>query len=181
MKRKMVAALFTAVALVGGTFCLNVQAEERPAVEITVDKAAEGEVTIVESGSCGESVSYQLDSEGTLTISGTGGMYSYELSGEGVSPFYNREDIKKVVMDEGVTSIGKYSFYMCVNLSDVTLPSTVTSMNQGAFMYCKGLPNITLPEKITWIGESAFEECDSLKSITIPNGVKIINNSTFSD
>ncbi len=78
-----------------------------------------------DSGTCGENLTWVLDDAGTLTISGTGEMYRYEWRG---SPFYKKDSVKSVIIDDGVTSIGEYALECCGNLTSITLAESVTSI-----------------------------------------------------
>ena len=85
----------------------------------------------VQTGSCGDNVKYSLDtSTGVLTISGTGDMYSY-------GPFYENTNIKSVIIENGVTSIGSYVFYKCTRLTSVTIPNSVKSLGDNALCSVK--------------------------------------------
>ncbi len=110
----------------------------------------------------------------TLT-KGTGEMCNY-VAGPIVptsymfTPWYiNREHIKNLVIENGVTSIGNYAFYNCNGLTSITLPDSVTSIGTGAFEACTGLTIITIPDSVTTIGNQAFDGCTGLKSILIMN------------
>ena len=130
------------------------------------------------SGSCGENVTYSLvESTGTLTISGTGAMNDYYYSDVPWKAYSS--SIKKVVINNSVTSIGKYAFYGCTGLTSVTIPNSVTSIKQHAFYGCTGLTSITIPNSVTSIGDEAFRDCSGLTSITIPNSVTSIGNNAF--
>ncbi len=90
-----------------------------------------GEITI-KVYSCGENLNWELDSAGKLTISGTGSIDS--LSSPSKSPWYSAaEDITSVVIEDGVTSIGDYTFYYCSNLETVTIPVSVTEIGFCVF------------------------------------------------
>ena len=83
--------------------------------------------TIVESGECGaqgDNVKWTLDSDGTLTISGTGEMgdYNYLDSIPSIPWYNNRSRIKTVIINDGVTSIGDFAFYECSKLTSVNIP-----------------------------------------------------------
>ena len=135
------------------------------------------------SGTCGKTASDQVnwsyvESTKTLTIAGTGAMADYDLSS---TPWYSnyRKDIKTIVIESGVTSIGKYAFASCKNLSSVTIPTSVTSIGIGSFQNCESLSSITIPSSVTSIGDLAFSYCMSLLSITIPSSVTSIGNMVF--
>ena len=134
---------------------------------------------IYDSGSCGENVTWTLTADGTLTISGTGAMTDYTYDSR--SPWYScRTYIKRVVMQQGVTSIGDYAFAYCVSLTSVTIPDGVTSIGDSAFSGCAALTSVTIPGSVTSIGGGAFSGCTSLTSVAIPSSVTEIGGSAFS-
>ena len=104
--------------------------------------------TIVETGNCGNKATYTLDSDGVLTISGSGAIWNWA--------FLGWEDIKTVVIQKNITSIGCDTFEGCSSLTSITIPNSMTC--------------------IEWY---AFADCDSLSSITIPNSVTSIDNYAF--
>ena len=133
--------------------------------------------TVVASGNCGEGVGWELDSEGTLTISGNGSMYDY--GDTGVPWISYCDDIQTVVIEDGVTSISPDSFYECIALTSVTIGNSVTTIGNYAFWLCSALTSVTIPNSVTTIGKYAFDGCTSLTSVTIPNSVSTIGNSAF--
>ena len=134
----------------------------------------------VASGTCGDNLSWVLDDTGTLTISGTGAMPNWTSSSN--APWYaKRSSIKRVVIADGVTSIGSYAFfYHYIGLSSVTIPDSVTSIGRSAFDNCTALTSITIPDSVTDIGDSVFSNCTELTSVTIGNGATSIGDSVFS-
>ncbi len=134
---------------------------------------------VVTSGTCGaegdgSNLTWTLDSEGVLTISGSGDMYDYYSSS---APWHGR--VKSAVIAEGVTSIGWDAFDGCTSLTSVTIPDSVTSIGRSAFYDCRSLTSVTIPDSVTSIGGSAFYDCRSLTSVTIPNGVTSIGAWAF--
>ncbi len=133
------------------------------------------------SGNCGDSgsnVTWSLDDNGTLTISGSGKIEDYRSDID--QPWYsNRSDITSVVIEPGVTSIGSQAFYECSNLTSITIPSGLTSIGEQAFGNCTGLTSITIPSGFISIGDYAFWNCTGLTSITIQNGVTSIGTGAF--
>ncbi len=143
--------------------------------------SAEGETPeVVESGSCGEQLTWTLDSEGLLTISGEGPMTDYPSDRE--TPFYSNfwEDkgIRSLVIDEGVTTIGSYAFSNCRHLVDVSLPDSLTSIHKYGFYYCDDLQTLAIPDSVTSIGTGAFSS-SGLKSISIPDSITRISSYAF--
>ena len=129
-------------------------------------------------------IRWKLSDDGTLTISGTD-MPDYRIfydtnTGQTIAPWYSeREKIKKIVIENGVTSIGQEAFTYCVSLTSITIPNSVTSIGGSAFTYCESLTSITIPNSVTSIGDWAFGGCLSLTSVTIPNSVTSIGESAF--
>ena len=124
------------------------------------------------------SVMATLSDDGTLTISGNGEMKFWNSSYV-VAWDSNRKNIKNVIINNGVTSIGKYAFEGCSNLTSITIPNSVTSIGMSAFYYCTSLTKITIPDSVTSIESFAFGRCTSLTSITIPNSVTSIRYGAF--
>ena len=122
----------------------------------------------------GDNVQGVVDGE-TLTISGTGNMNNYSFTTS--SRFGN---VKEVIIEEGVTSIGDYVFRGCGDLTSVTISNSVTSIGTFAFSGCRGLTTVFIPNSVTSIGTCAFLNCDKLTTINIPNSVTSISNSAFS-
>ena len=130
------------------------------------------------SGSCGENLTWTLDEDGLLTISGTGAMESYTTAGE--APWYEYcSEIKTVVIGDEVTSIGGFSFYRCQELTEVTIGSRVTTIEKRAFSHCKKLSAITFGSQVTTISRYAFNQCESLKTVTLPDGLTTIEMWVF--
>ena len=134
---------------------------------------------VVTSGTCGAEVTWTLDSEGVLTISGSGDMYDYGSSGFGAPWHGIRSRVKSAVIAEGVTSIGLSAFEGCSSLTSVTIPNSVTSIGEYAFSYCTSLTSVTIPDSVTSISGFAFEDCTSLTSVTIPDSVTSIGVGAF--
>lgn len=131
------------------------------------------------SGSCGDDVTYTLNTEtGVLKIEGTGEMTNYSRDSERWSS--HKSCVKEVLIANGVTSIGVRAFWDCPSLTSITIPSSVTSIGDYAFWLCRSLSSITISEGVTSIGNSAFRNCSSLSSITIPKSVSSIESSAFS-
>ena len=128
------------------------------------------------SGKCGDNLTWTLDGDGTLTISGTGKMWDYSYDSN--APWYS---IKCVIISDGVTNIGNYAFYYCSSLTSVTIPDSVTSIGEWAFYNCSSLKSVTIPDSVTSIGYSAFCDCSSLTSVTIGNSVTSIGTYAFRD
>ena len=93
--------------------------------------------------------------------------------------FHGASDFTTVSIPNSVTSIGGSAFYGCSGLTSVTIPNSVTSIGVSAFRDCSGLTSVTIPNSVTSIGVSAFRDCSGLTSVTIPNSVTSIGGSAF--
>lgn len=156
MKRRIM-SMFLAVVMVVGMvplFPLQVNAAEAT------------------SGTCGKNLTWTLDADGTLTISGTGAMYNYNQNNRVPWP----STIKKIFLTDGITSIGNYAFKGCSLLNRIYIPNSVTSIGQLAFYGCSNLNSISIPNFVTSIGKYAFGHCSALTNVNISN----ISNSLIS-
>ncbi len=115
------------------------------------------------SGTCGvagkeDSVTWELTLDGVLTISGTGAMRDYSALtrdySEGYSPWAFRNDVVSIVIEDGVTAIGKNAFLLCENLTDVTIPASLTAIGEDAFDWCGNLSAVHISDMAAWCGIS---------------------------
>lgn len=132
----------------------------------SVETTEEDEIIVdgVLSGTCGNNLTWSMNSEGTLTISGTGEMSNY--SQNGYQP-WNRADIKTLIIQNGVTSIGNYAFYGSTNMTSAIFPETLESIGYSAFNGCKGLTSVSIPHSVKSIGLSAFYACKNIQTVHI--------------
>ncbi|AGI47791.1 hypothetical protein TALC_00796 [Thermoplasmatales archaeon BRNA1] len=129
------------------------------------------------SGSCGTSATWSY-ADGTLTISGTGTMSDYENARD--APWYPlNKDITTIVIQSGITSIGKFAFFDLPNLTSVTIPEGVTLIGYESFYGCRSLSALTLPDSLETIKNYAFQNCTSLTGISIPDGVTTLESGVF--
>lgn len=112
------------------------------------------------SGSCGEALTWGLNSAGDLTVSGTGEMADFAATGAPWAEY--REQIKLVIVRQGVTSIGSSAFQDCKNLKTVSLPGSLTALGKAAFLRCGELTNVKLPASLKSVGEDCFTGCEKL-------------------
>ena len=176
---KRLAALSSAIVMAAATltyFPNDTLQNIRWEISASADETSAVTWTKTES----DGLTWTLTADGTLTISGTGAMKDYNAA-ENLSPAYMNSDVKKVVIEDGVTSIGELAFFKCSNLTNITIPDSVTCIEYAAFHGCSSLSSITIPNSVTSIGIYAFVVCSSLTSITIPDGVTSIGYGAFSD
>ncbi|MEE1012675.1 MAG: leucine-rich repeat domain-containing protein, partial [Acutalibacteraceae bacterium] len=134
---------------------------------------------------CGENVYCELNKlTGFLRIYGSGEMDDYDtfsaFDWHRCSPwFYDRDLIKNVVIEEGVTSIGSSAFESCNNLISVDMAKSIKSIGYGAFANCYSLENIVIPEGVETIDDYVFWESGNLKTVSISKTVKSIGEECF--
>lgn len=140
------------------------------------------EPAVIASGDCGDQVTWTLDDQGLLTISGTGVMTDYAAiarDGRMRAPWYDyRTKIQTVTIESGVQSVGAYAFRNCKNLVSITVPDSVTAVGENAFYACKNLAGIEL-SAVESIGASAFENCVGLLDVNLPAKMNTIDNRAF--
>ena len=135
------------------------------------------------NGTISDNLKWTFTDDGTLTISGTGEMehadgnsgYAWGTDNHTL----DRSLIKKVVVEEGVTSLGEYIFWDCPSLTEIKLPNSLTTRRKECFKHCTALKSITLPDNISMIDESAFEECNALETVTFPKSLKEVSTKAF--
>ncbi len=155
--RKMVLSLVLTLSMVLGAF---------PVPDMTMEVRAET------SGSCGDNATWTL-ADGTLTISGTGEI----TDAFNTTNFFN--NVNKIVIEDGITKIGKDSLDNLNNVTSITIPESVTIIDYGAFSGDSKLKSIIIPSKVTSIGDYAFSDCIRLEEISIPDSVESIGKYAF--
>lgn len=129
------------------------------------------------SGICGNNLTWLLDEDGTLTISGTGTMANYSVGN--YAPWYRyAAQIQKVVIETGATSVGNTAFYNLSNLAQVELPNTILTIGEWAFHKCPRLSEIVLPDSVVTIQNYAFQE-SGLTKVTLSNSLQSIGDQVF--
>ena len=179
------------------TLCLCMVLTLLPGTAFAADEIA--------SGTCGANLTWTLDSGGTLRITGTGKMSNYsaehyhkndipseygddEIWVDGIwyyhitSPWFSHQkDIKHLVIEDGVTSIGKYAFCACESIQDVTMPTSLVNIGNLAFWSCSSISRIKIPDGVTHIGSRAFLQCKNLIRADVADSVTTIGDGAFSD
>lgn len=180
--------------------------------EPTLDLLSEDE-NVIASGTCGvkgDNLTWKLTGDGTLTISGNGKMKNYENAANEpyttkIAPWYKynkNTEIRLVVVETGVTSIGDFAFSGCDNLTSVVLPDSIDSIGSRIFSDCILLKSILVSEEnayyasvdgvlfnkeltklIAYPSNNRFSFAGDIWNITyqIPTGVTSIGDYAFED
>lgn len=143
---------------------------------IVLGQTDDSDASVMASGSCGKSITWTLDSDGTMTLTGSGPMYDglYEAQW-----FSNKNQVRSLVIGEGITLIGSNAFDYCINLSSITFPSTLTTIKACAFSGCNSLKNIIIPDSVSTLGSAAFSGCKSLESVSTGSSLTTIEQDVF--
>ena len=117
----------------------------------------------------------------TLYITGTGPMEAYPSENHVTQAPWSMyaAEMRAVVIDSGVESVGHRAFEGCSNLQSVVLPSSVTSIGDSAFAYCTSLNSIALPNGLRSIAPYAFFQCTELRDVQIPRSTTAIGQAAF--
>ena len=147
--------------------------------EATAEAAKEETATLMAtSGTCGANLTWTLDDEGTLTISGSGTMDGTKdeyLE----NPPWEKTKIKKLVIESGVTDVGSYAFSDCENLEQIEIGNSVKTIGNYAFSGCSALKELNIPGNVVHIGNEAFVSCSKIINLVISEGVKTLGQRTF--
>lgn len=127
----------------------------------------------------GPNLHWTIDTDGLLTLYGSGDTYDFEALAYAPWHAY-RHEVKSILVQHGVTGLGKNCFTGFNQVTAVTLSYTVARIGESAFNSCTALPSIGLPPSVNYIGDSAFMYCQSLTSLAIPDAVTYIGNGAFS-
>lgn len=138
----------------------------------------------VTANSCGSYAFWDLSDDGVMTISGIGRMWDFINDADYYDyhdcPWKEQKDsIKEVIINEGITYIGANSFSECHNLKKVTFGNTLITIGAFAFMTCENLENFILPDGLKRIGQQAFARCSGLTAIKIPDSVTFLDSEIF--
>ena len=132
------------------------------------------------TGICGEDATWELNGSGVLTVSGTGDMYDFSYHYEPLIPWADQmEQIKSVVIEEGITSVGNFAFSNAVNLTSADLADSVAVIGESAFRNCGQLADVVFPAGLTEIKGFAFMNCYALSAAQLGDKVESIGNSAF--
>ena len=139
---------------------------------------ADDTLQILASGTFGaqsNNLTWTVDRNYTLTISGSGEMEFFNAS----EPWAEyRYQLRKIVVEEGVTNLSNV-FRLHNQVTEVSLPNTLRVIEAQAFDQCSSITHLELPESVDSIGEGVFYLCESLQEIRIPSRVTMINSSLF--
>lgn len=115
--------------------------------------------------------------DGTLVITAQGAMQDYDSAAQ--TPWFkDRAEIRKIVVQQGVTTIGDYAFYGCENVTSVTLPDTVTQIGKLAFYGCKDLRTLTVPDSVLTVEDYAFAKA-GLQTIVFRGSAPVLGAGIF--
>ncbi len=146
------------------------------------------------SGTCGDNLTWILDNEGTLTISGTGTMYNWDFFNN--APWYGKRlFVEMIIVEDGVTSIGSFAFQDCSSLQSITLPDSVTEVDVYAFLNCDSLTDVYINDITKWCSirfspldgnplgyaENLYENEFLITDLVIPDSINTIGAFVFDD
>ncbi len=122
---------------------------------------------VLDNGSCGENMTWELNAGGTLKIEGSGIMDDYGNYSD--TPWFSdRDKIKIIEIGDNINSIGSRAFYGCASLAKIDFGTAVKSVGSYAFYGCSKLENCVLPDTVTSLGSYSFARCSALEYLHVP-------------
>ena len=131
---------------------------------------------------CGDSASFTLSKDGVLTVTGSGEMYDIDPArdnNDSIVFYKDKDNVKKIVIGEGITSIGSYNFSHMKNLKTLVLPSTLTRIGSFAFYDDEKLGNVSFPAELQRLEQSCFGFCKAMTEVKIPSKVNHMDETFF--
>ena len=157
---------------------INIKEDNDRLLNATIHYQEAEDDGLIDSGTCGENLTWTLDEEGLLKIFGTGEMDRFTRNNPAPWAQYT-DSILAVEVHSGVTSISNNAFNGCANAVYAKLGDTVVSIGECAFSDCTGLTEVSIPDSVTQMSTYAFSGCTSLREIVIPGGLTRIPDSAF--
>lgn len=171
--KKIAQKLLVLVALLIGTVLVGPQQE-----------AYASTPPAIEGGTITDTIKWSMSPSGIVKISGTGAIPNCKNVGTATEPIYkvpwqHPDQIKKIVVGEGITSIGTYALHAS-NVEAIELPSTLTSIGKFACFGDTKLTSVSFAgSRLTEVGARAFESCTSLRTISLPDSVSTVGERAF--
>ena len=148
-----------------------------------------------QSGSCGKDLTWELDTDGTLVICGSGTItsspwleYSNAIANINIfasqiyittASFSGCSFVTHINLPYDTQAVGAYAFRDCTNLASISLPYSLTRIGRAAFKGCTSLSSVIFPDFLTSISAETFKDCISLSSVSIPKSVTNIYSQAF--
>ncbi len=131
---------------------------------------------------CGENLIWNLTDDGKLVITGSGRMFDYSVDEYQYAPWYEEKaNITSIEIDDNVTYIGNYAFYMCNKVKDerTKLPEKLEEIGEGSFKNCS-IKSVDIPSMVSCVGKEAFA-WSGLRSVSLPSGLQYLPESMFAN
>ena len=149
-------------------------------VGMPITKLNQGEnINGIFKGSCGKDCQYEINmTSHIMKISGNGEMDDYKNYKE--CPWFGlTELIKEIIIENGITRIGNYSFFFMTHLTQITLPNSLVSIGSYAFKECYSLASITIPENVLKIEDYSFMMNEMLSLIILKSKIITFGSGVF--
>lgn len=125
-----------------------------------------------------DALTYDWDEDTeTLQITGQGKVIGNNDASEPLEEY--RDQVKKIVLGEGITEIDKYAFMDFTNLQEITFSSTITKIDEAAFYRCYSLETVELPDSLTTICKAAFADCIAMETVKLSKKIRTIEDFAF--
>lgn len=142
---------------------------------------------IVESGECGEDAKWELKKNGLLRISGSGPMMDYDGDCYGICggprpKWCRRRDgynVNKIIVEDGITTLGQYAFSSLMELEEIVLPNTITAIKGGCFAGENHIKSLRIPPMVDFIAWDTFYSNVWLEKVVVPAAVFKIQTYAF--
>ena len=137
----------------------------------------DGEPVVVFAGTCGKTCTFEVTSDGVMTVRGTGKVGKRKTTYTNKA-YTQRVIDEKLVISEGITEIGE-DVFNGVDVKEIVLPDSLKRIGRNAFITTWFVESITFGSGLETIDEGAFQSC-SVRELILPESLKTIGNYAFS-
>ena len=179
MKKNLLKRILAASLAVTMTTSLPAVTQAAGIAMLTASAAVNAPVTVVDSGICGDTATYTLDSTGKLTILGSGAVSENAFAG-GIYAYADSVTAIEFEAGSAITALGANSFNGLTGLQTVTLAPSIELIADRAFYSCSALSSVRIASTNVSIAASAFGSCGALASVDIASTFVKLHPDAFS-
>ena len=146
---------------------------------VTVNEESVGGEDIASGAIEGTDITWAIDADGVLTVSGTGTMPNYANTNSNRAPWYaDRAKVTSIVVAEGMTSIGNFAFHNCSKATKITLPESLTTLTGASMIRGTAITEVDLSNVVV-MTKDIFASATSVERVIFSESFKDARGNIF--